>query len=278
MEIDKKKIAEYLGEFLGTFLFVSIIFLSSTLTRGFEPFLIGFGLAVLIYTFSRFSHAHFNPAITVGAFVGRQIKLVEGVVYLVVQFLAVLAAFPLVSWIRDQYIDFQIAGSTGGLSDTSALREQLADQLPLFNSFTDGYLTLVFVLEALFTFFLVATILFVATKEASKRTVGLAAGLVLFITTALAYQLTGASFHPYRSLVPAIFEGGEVLSNVWVYVAAPLTGAIIAGLVYLLFTWLEKPGVLKLRKKVEEPKKEEKATKKSAPKKKKSTRGRKPKK
>lgn len=277
MEIDKKKIAEYLGEFLGTFLFVSIIFLSGTLTRGFEPFLIGFGLAVLIYTFSRYSHAHLNPAVTVGAFVARQVKLVEGLLYLAIQFLAVLAAFPLVSWIRDQYIDFQIAGSTGGLSDTSALREQLAQQLPLFNDYTEGYLLLVFVLEALFTFFFVATILFVSTKEATKKTVGMAAGLVLFITTALAYQLTGASFNPFRSLVPALFEGGDVLSHVWVYVAAPLTGAVVAGLVYLLFTWLEKPGVLKLRRKVSEP--EEKPVKKETPaKKKKSTRGRKPKK
>ena len=43
---------------------------------------------------------------------------------------------------------------------------------------------------------------------------------------------TGTSVNPARSLAPAVLQGGEALSQVWVFIVAPLVGSAIASLVY----------------------------------------------
>ena len=44
--------------------------------------------------------------------------------------------------------------------------------------------------------------------------------------------LTGTSVNPARSLAPALFIGGQALQQVWVFILAPIVGAVIAGLLY----------------------------------------------
>ena len=48
--------------------------------------------------------------------------------------------------------------------------------------------------------------------------------------------LTGTSVNPARSLGPALVVGGTALSQVWVFIVAPLVGAIVAALIHLLLT------------------------------------------
>ncbi|HEX9804108.1 MAG TPA: aquaporin [Candidatus Dojkabacteria bacterium] len=244
MSLNKEKIAEYLSEYLGSFLFVSIIFLSGILVRGFEPFLIGFGLAALIFVFSKYGKAHLNPIVTISFLLTKKISLLDGITYLVLQFIAVATAYPLVSWIRDQAINLQIGNA--GTAGTDSLREQLLAQVPLFNSFETGFTSFAFVVEGFLAFIFVLTILITVHNKVTKNSAAVAIGLILFIITAMAGSVTGASFHPFRSLIPALIDGGDALSQVWVYLAAPTVGAIVAALVYYVFEWAEKGGMFKL--------------------------------
>ena len=65
---------------------------------------------------------------------------------------------------------------------------------------------------------------------------GAVAGIVIGLTLAFVHimgiPLTGTSVNPARSLAPALFIGGQALEQVWVFILAPIVGAIIAGLVY----------------------------------------------
>jgi aquaporin Z len=245
MSIDKNKIAEYLSEYFGTFILVSIIFLASILTPGFEPFLIGFGIAGLMYVFSAYGKAHFNPIFTIASVINKKISILDSIVYILVQFIAVLSAYPLAAWIRNRYIELQIVQNsvTTGLDE---IRSQLLDQYALTTIYDKGFVSLAFALEFLFAFVLVLIFLVVANNEKTKKSTGMAVGIVLFIAVALVYQVTGASFNPLRSLVPAIFSGGDALHRIWLYLIAPTFGSILAGLVYWFMEWINIPGKLTL--------------------------------
>lgn len=279
MKINKAKIAEYAAEFLGTFILVTSILLSGLIiggndlifqgfqTRKFEPVVIGFTLAVIIFVFGNYSKTHFNPVVTVAMAINRKIRILDSVIYILVQLLGALAAYPLVNWLRYQYIDLQIkvVGAGASADQVAQLRTQLADQLPLVNSFQEGFLGLTFAVEAMFTFVFVLTILFVATNEKLKNYAGFIIGTSLMLVTMLGASISGASYHPFRSFVPAAIERADNWTDqVWVYMAAPLVGAIVAGIVFWGFQFSEGKASFSLSSIAKRlaPKEEEKSSKK----------------
>jgi len=238
----KRYASVFLSEYLGTFLLVGISFVSSVLVGGGESFTMGLGLMLLIYVFSNYSRAHLNPVVTVATFFSRKMSLKAALGYLAAQFLGALSVFPLANLLRNSYIDYQVLRNSTGGYEVDGLREQIVAQIPaLANTFQTGSLGLVFGLEAVGAFMLVVAILVVSNSEKLKNYTGAVAGLALFVVTAFASQISGASFHPFRSLVPALFSGGEAWSQSWVYVLAPLTGALLATVVYWAFELLGKP-------------------------------------
>ena len=62
--------------------------------------------------------------------------------------------------------------------------------------------------------------------------VGIVIGLTLTLVHLFGLPFTGTSVNPARSLAPAILQGGAALSNVWIFILAPIIGAILAGLFY----------------------------------------------
>jgi aquaporin Z len=86
------------------------------------------------------------------------------------------------------------------------------------------------VAETIFTAIFVLVVLGATSKTngATNNFAGLAIGLALVITHIALIPVTGTSVNPARSLAPAIFEGGDALAQVWVYIVAPLLGAAIA--------------------------------------------------
>ncbi len=82
------------------------------------------------------------------------------------------------------------------------------------------------------TFVFVMTILGVTRTEKTSHMAGNVIGLTLTFVHLIGIPLTGTSVNPARSLAPAIFAGGEALSQVWVFLVAPLVGAAIAGIVH----------------------------------------------
>ena len=88
-----------------------------------------------------------------------------------------------------------------------------------------------FILEVIFTFFLMLVIISVATDTiAVGKIAGIAIGTMVAVAALAGGELTGASMNPARSLGPAIISGN--LEQIWLYILAPVIGAICGALVY----------------------------------------------
>ena len=82
------------------------------------------------------------------------------------------------------------------------------------------------------TFVFVLAILGVTSKPENGKVAGLVIGLTLTLVHILGIHFTGTSVNPARSFGPALFAGGDALKNVWVFIAAPLVGGVLAALVH----------------------------------------------
>jgi len=86
--------------------------------------------------------------------------------------------------------------------------------------------------EVILTFVFVFTVLGVTRSEKTSVIAGIVIGLTLTFVHILGIPLTGTSVNPARSLGPALFMGGVALQQVWVFIVAPIIGAVIAGLAH----------------------------------------------
>ena len=85
-----------------------------------------------------------------------------------------------------------------------------------------------FVAETFLTFVFVLVILGVTSSEKTSSIAGLVIGATLTMVHLIGIPLTGTSVNPARALAPAVFTGGEALSQVWLFIVAPLIGGAIA--------------------------------------------------
>jgi aquaporin Z len=172
---------------------------------------LGFGIALLAaaYSMGPISGGHFNPAVSVGlALTGRfEWNKVGG--YIIAQCVgAILAAVLLM--VAAGGTDFGLGQTTvGGFGVAGAL-----------------------VMEAILTFLLVLIILGTTSTKAAAGFAGLPIGLYLGAAQIVGIPYSGASLNPARSLGPALFVGGAALTELWIYIVAPLVGGILAALVY----------------------------------------------
>jgi len=257
MKISKITVLEFIGEFIATFILAFLLYTSPMLAGGIEPFVIAFMVMALWQIFSAIAKVQMNPAVALGEYV---VVLLRSVVqkkfylselfrflgYMLTQFLAFLAAFPLAAWLREEIVRFQMEKNEYGTSDE--IKKQFLSTFAFGNSYTEGYIALAFVLEVLMAFLIVFAFIRMSNSAKFKQYTGLIWGLVVFTAIIFASQISGASFNPWRSLVPAIFEGGTALSQVGVYIIAPFVGALLAALLHAVLKWLEKPGKSKVIK------------------------------
>lgn len=168
----------------------------------------GFAIVVLIYAMGHICGAHYNPAITLA--------------------FAATGHFP---WRRvPTYIAAQI---TGALLAALTLRFTLGNVASLGATVPNAALSLptAFLVEALATFFLALVIIGVATdKRAAPGAAGVAIGLTVTLNALAFGTLTGASMNPARTIGPGIASG--VYDHIWIYLAAPIFGAIAAMFAY----------------------------------------------
>ena len=169
-------------------------------------------IGLMVYAFGHVSGAHLNPAVTISMLVTRRINVKDGIAYIGFQVLgAIVAALSYKAILPDIGAKVNY-GTQGG---PSAL---------LHNSVTSG-----FAVEAILTFFLVAVIFMtVVHRKAPAGMYGLAIGGIIFLDHIIGVPLTGASMNPARTFGPALVSG--YWNYDWMYWAAPITGAIIAGL------------------------------------------------
>lgn len=222
------------AEFLGTFWLVfggcgSAIFAALFLTPdkvplgiGFAGVALAFGLTVLtgVYALGPISGGHFNPAITVGLWVGKRFAGKDVIPYVVAQCIGAIAAAAMLYVI--------VSGKAGfdGVGNFAA--NGYGEHSP------GGYgLASAFVAELVLTFFFVVVVLGSTSKRAPAGFAGLAIGLCLTLIHLVSIPITNTSVNPARSLGPALFaQGGWALGQLWLFWLAPLLGGGIAGFVY----------------------------------------------
>jgi aquaporin Z len=208
------------AEFLGTALLVFIAVGSAVAgidQLGPTGVALTFGLVLLAlaYAIGPVSGCHINPAVTLGVLLSRGMTLQEAVGYWVAQFAGGIAGAALLQLLVSDF---------GGLTDQTGT---------LGSNDWGATISLggAFVLEVLLTCAFVFVILLVTGKAATPGFAGLAIGLTLTAVHLLGIPLTGTSVNPARSLGPALFAGGTSLAHVWLFIVAPLLGAVLAVLV-----------------------------------------------
>ncbi len=173
----------------------------------------GAAIGLMVYTFGHVSGCHINPAVTISMLVTRRINIKDGIGYIISQLIGAVIAAATLKVILPDLGDKVHFGTQGG---PSAI---------IHNSVASG-----FAIEAILTFFLVTVIFMtVVHKKAPAGMYGLAIGGMIFLIHLVGVPLTGASVNPARTFGPALISG--FWDYHWMYWAAPIVGAVIAGLV-----------------------------------------------
>lgn len=216
----------YLAEFVGTFVLVGGGVGAAVLAGdriGFLGIAFAFGLSVLamVYALGPISGAHLNPAVTLGLLLSGKFERRHVAGYMVAQCLGAIVAAGVVLLVAK--------GAPGGYV---ASAEGLATN-GVGTYSPEGYgAGAGFLAEVVLTFFLVLTVLGATDARAPVGFAGLAIGLVLTLAHLVGIPVTNTSVNPARSLGPAVFVGGHALSQLWLFIVAPLLGGATAAAVY----------------------------------------------
>ena len=231
---DPRKLA---AEFIGTFILVFIAVGVATESFGFKFFgtsvaagvvatALAFGLVLmaLAYAIGPVSGCHVNPAVTLGFVAAGRMKALEGLGYWVAQFAGAIAGaavlWQIFTAVPTYSRKLQGLGTDGWGKDSLTQINQSG----------------AFGVEVVLTFIFVTVILFATHKAAIQGAAGLAIGMSLVVVHLIGIPLTGTSVNPARSLGPALIVGGTALSQVWLFIVAPLVGGLIAAVVHLVIT------------------------------------------
>jgi MIP family channel proteins len=214
-----------LAEFIGTFGFVFIgagaaaIVGTGAGLNGITAIAFAHGLAIMAFAFAygSLSGAHFNPAVTVGALAARAISLGEAIGYIISQVLGGVAAA------------FLLRAVLGGVA-TGLGRPELAQNVVLGTTTLTITPEAGFVIESVLAFFLVTVVLTTAVAGRAGNLAPLAIGMAVTFDILMGGPLTGANFNPAISLGPMIAT--DNFADAWLYVTAPIVGAIVAAFIY----------------------------------------------
>jgi len=216
---------KYLAELLGTFVLVFIGTSSAVVAGksiGFLGIALAFGLSVLVmvYAIGQISGCHINPAITIAMLVNGKIGSKDAAAYIVVQCIGAIIASLLLLSIMSGHPGYDLA--TNGLGQNG------------YGSASPGDFSLVsgFIAEIVLTFIFLTVIFGATSKAAPAGFAGIAIGLSLAMIHMVGIPITGTSVNPARSLGPALVAGGTALSQLWVFIVAPIIGAVVAALVW----------------------------------------------
>jgi aquaporin Z len=190
----------------------------SSTAAGVVATALAFGLVLLalVYTLGPISGSHLNPAVTLGALMSGRIKPVEAAGYWIAQFAGGIVG-ALLLWAvfgRSPLYSRSATGlGTNGWGSASLVHIGWGGA---------------FLAEVILTAIFVYVILTVTDKTANPVIAGLVIGLTLTVIHLVGIPIDGTSVNPARSLGPALITGGTALSQVWLFIVAPLAGAVIA--------------------------------------------------
>lgn len=210
----KKYLAEAIGTFALVFCGTGAIIINDITNGvvGHQGVAMTFGLivTVMIYAFGPISGAHINPAVTIGFAISKRFSITDVPKYILAQMIgAVLASIV--------------------LTFLFPLHENLGATIPAGSAMQS------FVLEIILTYFLMLVILMVGQSQEPQINIftGVVVGATVGLEALFAGPICGASMNPARSLAPSLISG--VWTSAWVYVIAPVLGAILATLTWRYF-------------------------------------------
>ena len=215
---------KYLAEFLGTFVLVfmgcgSAMFLGCDAAGGHLAVALTFGLAIVAtaYVIGDVSGCHINPAVSLAMLISKKLSVVEFIGYVGAQAVGALAGAGLLKLLTG----FGVADLTGTLGSNGVANA--------------GGIWGALIVEVILTFIFIFAILGVTSSKDKGNVVGIVIGLTLTFVHIVGIPLTGTSVNPARSIGPALLAGGDALSNVWVFIVAPFSGAALAAVVFNFF-------------------------------------------
>ena len=216
---------KYWAELIGTFVLVLVGCGSAVIAGsqiGFFGIAFAFGLAVLamVYAIGNISGCHINPAITVAMLVAGKIKAKDAVFYIISQCIGAIIAAAMLLAVASGQADYSLAVNGLGQNGFGA-------QSPAGYSMLAAFIT-----EVVFTFIFLTVIFGSTHKDSPKGFAGLAIGLTLVLIHLVSIPITGTSVNPARSLGPAVFVGGAALSQLWLFIVAPIIGAALAAILW----------------------------------------------
>ena len=173
----------------------------------------GFAIVAMAYGIGPISGCHVNPAVSLAVFVAGRMSVAEMLLYWAAQFLGAVAGAALLMLIAGGTAHLGANGWGPGYLGQYSMTSALAFEI---------------IMTALFT-----TVILGSTGEgANTAFAGLAIGITLAVIHIVGIQVTGVSVNPGRSFGPAILQGGQALSQLWLFFVAPAIGALIGGGLY----------------------------------------------
>jgi aquaporin Z len=216
---------KYWAELIGTFALVFIGCGSAVIAGqriGFLGIALAFGLTVLamVYAIGSISGCHINPAITVSMLAAGKIKAKDALGYIIAQCVGAVIASAVLAAIAKGLPGYSV--SVIGLGQNG-----YGGHSPMGYSLFSCFIAEV-VLTALFLF-----VIFGSTSEnAPKGFAGISIGLSLVFIHLVGIPITGTSVNPARSLGPALLVRGTALSQVWLFLVAPILGGLLTALIW----------------------------------------------
>jgi aquaporin Z len=216
----------YLCELIGTMVLVlfgcgSAAIAGSVLGNLGIAMAFGLSIVAMAYVIGDISGCHINPAVSIGLWIDGRMETKDLIMYIIFQCIGAIIGTALLAAI------INCAPSLGGYMATGLGQNGFgaASSVGL-----NVYVALI--TEVILTFVFVFTVLGVTRSEKTSVVAGIVIGLTLAFVHIMGIPLTGTSVNPARSLAPALFMGGVALQQVWVFIVAPVIGAVIAGLAH----------------------------------------------
>ena len=217
----KKYVAEFTGTFFLVFIACGVAAVSGCKfpEAGYIATALAFGLTIvaMAYSIGNISGCHVNPAVSIGVCVAGKMSIAECIKYIISQFLGAICGAIVLGVCLGSFTALGANGFGGVLSNGTTVTAVMA-----------------IIIEIILTFAFVLAILGVTDKASNGTVAGLVIGLTLVVIHLIGIPFTGTSVNPARSFGPALFQGGQALAQVWVFIIAPAIGGAFAGIFYNL--------------------------------------------
>ena len=216
----------YISELIGTMVLVlfgcgSAAIAGSVLGNLGIAMAFGLSIVAMAYVIGDISGCHINPAVSIGMWIDGRMEAKDLIMYIVFQCIGAIIGTALLATL------INTAPSLGGYMATGLGQNGFGAASSVGINVYGALIT-----EIILTFVFVFTVLGVTRSEKTSVVAGIIIGLTLAFVHIMGIPLTGTSVNPARSLGPALFMGGVALQQVWVFIVAPIIGAVIAGLAH----------------------------------------------